>query len=530
MRIALVTAPYDTALFRSGENLGIKYLAAYLEQKGMQVDTFEPALESLSDAELVGRLVSEHYDAIGFSVTFDSACSSLAETAHLLRLRGCHAHITLGGHSASFNARDLLERITDIDSVVRFEGELTLLDLLSHLDEPEVWHDIAGLSFRSDGRIVSTPDRGPLPDLDVLPYPKRDSTSRHLGDPHFMMTTSRGCPHHCTFCSVPAFNSSHNGVAWRFRTVPNMIGEVEYLLHRWDAKAISFIDDEFLSGKTGRQRAAEFATEILHRDLRFIWSVECRATDVERDLFQLLHRAGLQHVFIGVESASPEILRRFRKGTTPRQNYDAISIIRNLGLSIAIGFIMFDPWTTFEQLQTNLVFLADTQLTTYKAVANKVSVYRGSELEKQLSRNGKLVVSGFMRDFTFEDPRMSLAYSLVRTHLKPWNAVDQGIKRLEFALDSIDAIPVASIADLREDFGYCLRNASASLTLLFGSIIEFARGSPYPDEMSRRRFNDDVEREVGHKKQAILLELDGLQAKLTQKKAAQDQRGDSTPQ
>lgn len=96
MRVALVSAPYDTAAFRIGENLGIKYLAAVLDRAGVPNDVLEPALLGLDNTAVAARLLTRPYDLIGFSVMFDSALPNTLEIIEALRAAGCRAHLTAG--------------------------------------------------------------------------------------------------------------------------------------------------------------------------------------------------------------------------------------------------------------------------------------------------------------------------------------------------------------------------------------------------------------------------------------------------
>lgn len=157
MRVALVSAPYDTRAYRVGENLGVKYLAAVAERQGIAVDTLEPALSGLVEHDVVASLLAGPYDLIGFSVMFDSAVAGVARLVHALRSAGCTAHLTVGGHVPTFDHREMLTAIPGLDTVVRFEGEYTLLDLLERLDRPEEWRSVRGLAYRDGGRVVVNP-------------------------------------------------------------------------------------------------------------------------------------------------------------------------------------------------------------------------------------------------------------------------------------------------------------------------------------------------------------------------------------
>ncbi len=493
MRVALVSAPYDTRAFRVGENLGVKYLAAVVEAQGGKVTTIEPALSGLDEHAIIHELLAEPYDLIGFSVMFDSALAGVARLVRRLRAEGCSAHITIGGHVPTFSYHELLASLPELDTVVRFEGEGTLVELLENLDQPDRWQSIRGLVYRELGEIRANTARDLIDDLDCLPFPRRDKTSRHLGDPHFFVVTTRGCPFTCTFCSVPAFYREPRGRAWRARSVGNVIAELAQLKSEWGAAAISFLDDEFLVGRNGKQRASQLAAAMRHHGLDLAWSFECRADDVDDTLFADLRAGGLRHVFIGIESGVQRVLDSFQKRTTVAQNRKAIQVIRELDLSLAVGFIMYDPYTTTDELRANVSFLRDTGIATYKTTSNKVLVYRGTQVERQLEREGRLIVNGLTRDFRFVRPEVDLAYRLSTRCLEQWHQVDQDRRRVEFLLDTM--LGGVSTA-LRARYDRIAQSANELLCDVTEVIIDYVGQQPEPRERMVERFASKLRDEV----------------------------------
>lgn len=505
MRVALVSAPYDARAFRTGENLGVKYLAAAVEEQGAEVITMDPVLCGLDEQAIVQSLLDDPYDLIGFSVMFDSALPGVARLVRKLRAAGCSTHITIGGHVPTFGYHELLASLPELDSVVRFEGERTLVELLEHLDRPDAWRSIRGLAYRESGEIMANRPRDLIDDLDSLPFPRRDATSRHLGDPHFFVVTTRGCPFTCTFCSVPAFYKEPRGPAWRARSVGNVIGELAQLTREWGATAISFLDDEFLVGRNGKRRASQLAESIQHHQLDLAWSFECRADDVDSALFAELRQGGLRHVFIGVESGVQRVLDRFQKRTAVDQNRKAIEAIRELDLSLAVGFIMYDPYTTTEELRTNVSFLRETGIASYKAVANKVLVYRGTEMARQLQREGRLIVNGFASDFRFLHPEVGLAHRLTTSCLEPWHELDQERRRVEFILDTMPHDPAT--AATRASYDHIAHSANEFLCAATATIIDYVEQQGESGSREAERFatklRDDVADEVESRRREL---------------------------
>ena len=160
------------------ENLSTRYLAATLRQNGYSVE-----LAAFSTADEMDAVVQQAQSAqprlVGLSIIFQYRAPEFLALADELRHILPQAHITTGGHFPTFAASDLLRDYAALDSVVRGEGELTLLELVQQLDSPATWHTILGLSFRRDGRIVENPPRPLIADLDSLPFPARDTPPQH---------------------------------------------------------------------------------------------------------------------------------------------------------------------------------------------------------------------------------------------------------------------------------------------------------------------------------------------------------------
>ena len=131
-------------------------------------------------------------------------------------------------------------------------------------------------------------------------------------------------------------------------------------MYRFGRHPITFVDDQFVGpGKKGKAWAYQLGEEILRRKIGAPFTCSCRVNDIDRDLFGLLKEAGLTCVFVGVESGTERGLLTFNKRTSVAQNVDALATLDKLGIGYKIGFMFFDPYTTFEEVKQNLRFLSD---------------------------------------------------------------------------------------------------------------------------------------------------------------------------
>jgi radical SAM superfamily enzyme YgiQ (UPF0313 family) len=153
-----------------------------------------------------------------------------------------------------------------------------------------------------------------------------------------------------------------------------------------------FVDDNFLGARTSwKARASAFIQGV--RDLREdVWiSFSARCDCVSEGVFRKLKAVGLYAVYLGMESASPGALRRYRKGHTVEDVESALSCLVPLGIRVHAGFITLDPRMTAEEVGLNLDFISrHLQLFPIPTIMSVVQPYPGTKLFDELSQDGLL--------------------------------------------------------------------------------------------------------------------------------------------
>ena len=153
-----------------------------------------------SDPETILRRIDyEKPDVVGFSLIFQYMAPDFGRVIAALRAAGVKAHFTMGGHYASFEPGEILKDTPGLDSVVRFDGEVTLVKLMNCLGTGADWRSLPGIAFRKDDNEVTVmPLARVVEDLDTLPLPDRVGIDY---EGHPMPTASilgsRGCPWDC---------------------------------------------------------------------------------------------------------------------------------------------------------------------------------------------------------------------------------------------------------------------------------------------------------------------------------------------
>lgn len=340
------------------ENLGLGYIASFLRKNGYEVRLIDGEVLKLSPSQIAKTILRDDFAFVGFSIPDPTVVESVKATILHLRRSGYNRAIILGGNFATYNASTLLSKTT-ADLVVTYEGENTVLELAKRIESGKEWEEINGVVFQNNNGQIVTKTRGQIvEDIDPLPFPARDSLSPMIekySDYQVSLISSRGCFHKCSFCVVPDFFGT-----WRARTPSNVVDELEQLVREYRVSNFEFHDSNFVgSGERGRHRSFEIAEEILRRKLNIRFRILCSPDTVEKKLFMALHRAGLYGVNIGIESGVQSALNYFKKGTTVEQNKKALQILKELDIlhNSTIGFIMFHPQTTMQEVRRNISFL-----------------------------------------------------------------------------------------------------------------------------------------------------------------------------
>ena len=318
--------------------LGLLYLAAALEQQGVQVALCD---ELVGDDPAAAMADLGPGDLVGVTVTSPLVRRTAAIVA-MARGRGCRT-IVGGPHVSALPAQSLVQ--TGAEAAVVGEGEQTLAEMAQQPD----WQGLPGvLLHSSEERAGSLVPRPPPPDLDLLPFPARHLLSwehyHGTGEFGFVVprhqrwTTimgARGCSFRCTFCGASAVF----GRKVRARSVENILAEMEQVRQRWGVQSFTFSDDNFTFSE---ERTRAFCEALLARRRRYRWSCLTRV-QLSDETLRLMRRAGCVLLGFGVESGSPAVLRRVHKGIRIQDVERVFAGARRVGIKTKAFFMIGLP-------------------------------------------------------------------------------------------------------------------------------------------------------------------------------------------
>lgn len=356
--------------------MGIMYLASILKKNGHSVEIKDQVTTDT-------RLDFTAADVVGitcYAPTYNLALE-IAFRAHQSGLP-----VVLGGPQVTFLVRETLQT-NRVDYVVLGEAEITmpeLLDYLSYKNTRRNLNKIPGLAYREDGVVRVTSPRPAIPDLDVLPFPARELIDANAyrqttldGQIAAPIVTSRGCPYRCSFCVVPNLPQRR----WRARSVDNILREIEQVLTDYGIDAFVFIDDNFTIDVN---RVKELSEKIIERDLRINWWCMSRADTLVNNpaMVEMMAAAGCSTIFMGLESASENVLSDYNKREEVETGFRAVELLSQYHICPYASFILGNVHETRSDIEATIDYAV--QLNPHVAQFSILTPYPGTRIYQTL--------------------------------------------------------------------------------------------------------------------------------------------------
>lgn len=404
-RVLLVVPPFYRLMgsHYNGLPLGIAYIAAILKQQGHYVKiynadyqdrddyadqrhlfesspSYKAALQDLTYpiwSEIKGKIASFAPDIL--AITMLTANHKAAQYIAAIGKELCPSmKVIVGGAHPTLDPEGTIMQ-EEFDYVARGEGEFTLLELVEGKNEKS----IQGLSWKKNGNIIHNEERPFIKDLDMLPFPCRDSFlpgAEHIDTGYVI--TGRGCPFSCSFCASPQI--WHRTT--RLRSIPNVMMELEEIKKAYNPNPIRFVDDTF---NIDQRRTKEICRQIIERELNINWECNTRADRLDKELLTLMKEAGCQRIKIGVESGSNRILKMINKGLTKEKIRHAVALIKECEIPLTIYVMVGFPQESNGDLQQTIDLAKELDADYYSL--SVLAPYYGTQIWSELQASGKII-------------------------------------------------------------------------------------------------------------------------------------------
>jgi radical SAM superfamily enzyme YgiQ (UPF0313 family) len=359
---------YPNAGSQLGFNYGIAHLSAILKQAGHKVALWqlcEDIAPLPTEAQFIQRLQQEAPDIIGFSVVTNQW--PLARKLATWARRATTAPLICGGIHTMAAAEEVLQS-GGFDYIIRGEAEEALPELIDKINRGADLSNVRNLGFVRNGRVHLNPLR-PLPDLDQLPFKDYeifdfqniiDAKNGWVG-----LTASRGCPFSCTYCFnhqlVARYREdlqcSFKGLNYiRHFSVEQMMGEIEYLLGRYQNISMFILDDDLF---TFYRRYVEDFCRAYRKICALPFVVNAHVGFFDRARAGCLADAGCRIVKFGVESGSERIRRSIlQRRMTNARIIKALETAHQHGLHTSVFLMIGLPDETQEDVMATIRLMA----------------------------------------------------------------------------------------------------------------------------------------------------------------------------
>ncbi|KMQ49805.1 Radical SAM domain protein [Chitinispirillum alkaliphilum] len=292
-------------------------------------------------------------------------------------------NVVYGGINATFTSAETLKSVTEIDYILKGEGEFSFLEFCNVITgkSDKTVEQIPGLCWRTPQGVVENKAER-ICDLSAIPVADRELLGDNYrlemefigGEGDFLMT-SRGCPAACNFCS--AARMFPGGV--RTRPVDSVMEEVDYLLGRKKLTGLKIFDSTFTANK---EHVHDFCKSV--KEYKIPWECEIRADTVDKDLLQLMKESGCYYINIGMETSDMKHLKHISKGISPEQVLNVLETCKDLDIRSKVFFTFGHMGQTFSECLKDIRFIQNNRARIdFFAVTVGMRIFPGTRLERE---------------------------------------------------------------------------------------------------------------------------------------------------
>lgn len=349
---------------------GIMNIASYCRQQGHSVkifDLYRPEFDGVSLEGVADQIAAVNPRMVGISSMTSQALDAMA-LGDLLMQRS-DAKIVHGGVHPATLPQDALKHG---HYVVQGDGEHTMHELLVSegkrredlpwANRPALRQDSASKALaeirlkvvdKSESRIIP----GKLltvEEMADIPFPTKREFDETAFEPgllyEFPIITARGCPYRCVFCK-DGFGLRQSKV--RYYPVEYVADYLEYIHKTYGFRRIQVLDDIFLSSY---ERMEEMAIQLEKRKLKLKFNCMVHANTVKPKYISVMHRLGIDWVYVGIESGNDDIHKLINKGTNTARIEYAVDLLKKNGFYTAGMFMLGNVGETVDTMKQTIRF------------------------------------------------------------------------------------------------------------------------------------------------------------------------------
>ncbi|WP_462252465.1 B12-binding domain-containing radical SAM protein [Ekhidna sp.] len=343
--------PKEKEIMKPYPPLGILYISSYLNENEVENEVFDSTFSTKES--LFKHIRSYNPDVIALYTNLMTKLNILDIIKEVKMLKS-DCKIVLGGPDVTYNTKNYLDNGADF--IVIGEGEVTMLELAQALSNGSSVDDVDGIAYlSSSGDEVKTKPRTKLRDINELPVPNRAAIpiekylkawKDHHGKSALNVSTQRGCPYTCKWCSTAVY-----GQSYRRRSPKEVVKELMDIKENYNPDSIWFVDDVFT---VSHKWLFEMADEMEKQDLYIPFECITRAERMNDEVIAALKRMGCFRVWIGAESGSQKIIDAMDRRVSVDKVREMIVKTRESGIEAGTFIMVGYPGETDEDIKETL--------------------------------------------------------------------------------------------------------------------------------------------------------------------------------
>lgn len=354
--------PREQRIMKPYPPLGLLYISGYLQSKNVLNDVFDSTFSTFT--EQLHYIKTKKPKVICIYANLMTKINVIKLIKILKTPDYNFPKIVLGGPDVTYNIENYLN--AGADFLVIGEGEETTYELCNAILQDENYSNIDGIVYRDNEKTIQTQPRTKLKDLVQLPLPNRSAIEMekylnawktHHGKSSITISTQRGCPYTCKWCSTAVY-----GQSYRRRPADLVVSEMKMLREKYNPDTIWFVDDVFT---VSHKWLKEFHSEAIRQKVIIPFECITRAERLNDEILQILKEAGCYRIWIGAESGSQDIIDAMDRRVDVNVVKEMIQKTNLTGMETGTFIMLGYPGETLDDINKTICYLKDARPTHY---------------------------------------------------------------------------------------------------------------------------------------------------------------------
>ena len=385
---------------------GNRYLMASLIAKSIPANMVIYSFDHDNNTELLLKAIKElKVKIVGLSL-FSTRRLEFKNICKRIKKEFPNIAIVCGGPDVNTNYLNVIDWA---DYVCLFDGELAFPALCNELFQDKKDVKISNIFYKSGDEIVCNSlqnetnlDKYKFPwfsDENIFEItsgsiiPHKDSLSKT-----YNVYASRGCPYKCTYCANHVFNNNFGGKYYRYRSVGNVIDEIQSTLSRTpQIETIIFHDEQF---GVNKKWFGEFIDR--YEDIKIPFFFQMNPNTITKEKFERLKNIGLQSTSFGMQSASKRIRKIYARPESLSKIKEANQMLYDLKIPHFFDVIVDNPYETQEDIEATFNFLLSLRKP-FVAKTFDLVYLPETVLTKKLLEENKITPEQIEGNFVYKD-------------------------------------------------------------------------------------------------------------------------------